>query len=45
GLCRAAGFGRVATVRSHAFNDCGEVAGGGLVPAFRDFRVTVHAFV
>jgi tRNA (mo5U34)-methyltransferase len=46
GLCRAAGFSRVTTVRSHAFNDGGPVApAGGFVPAFRDFRVTVHAFV
>jgi tRNA (mo5U34)-methyltransferase len=46
GLCRASGFSRVTTVRSHAFDGGGPVAAaGGFVPAFRDFRVTVHAFV
>jgi tRNA (mo5U34)-methyltransferase len=46
GLCRAAGFSRVTSVRSHAFDDGEPVApGGSIVPAFRDFRVTVHAFV
>jgi tRNA (mo5U34)-methyltransferase len=46
GLCRAAGFSRVTTVRSHAFDEGGRGAlGGGVVPTVRDFRLTVHAFV
>jgi tRNA (mo5U34)-methyltransferase len=36
GLCRAAGFSRVTTVRSHAFDGCRQVASGGsVVPALR----------
>jgi tRNA (mo5U34)-methyltransferase len=45
GLCRAAGFRRVTTVRSHAFDEGRRVApDGSVVPALRDFRLTVHAF-
>jgi tRNA (mo5U34)-methyltransferase len=46
GLCRAAGFSRVRTVRSHDFDDGRQVPpGAGVVPALRNFRLTVHAFV
>lgn len=42
-LCRAAGFRRVRTVRTHDF-ESGRT-GDGVVPALRDFRLTVHAFM
>jgi tRNA (mo5U34)-methyltransferase len=45
GLCRAAGFGRVTTVRSHFFEKARTIRPrNGIVPALRDFRLTVHAF-
>ncbi len=46
GLCRAAGFSRVRTVRSHDFDNGRQVPpGASVVPALRNFRLTVHAFV
>jgi tRNA (mo5U34)-methyltransferase len=46
GFCRAAGFRRVRTVRTHDFPEPARRAPEGWVlPALRDFRLTVHAFV
>ena len=44
GLCRAAGFTRVETVRTHAFDSPRGTFGGGFKPALRDYRLTVHAW-
>jgi len=45
GLCRAAGFARVQTVRTHDFGDLRPPAvGGAILPALRSFRLAVHAW-
>lgn len=45
GLCRAAGFIRTKTVRTHTFEVPRGTPRGGFQPALRDYRLTVHAFV